>query len=254
MQQSDGYERGYPPNGPTARLSVLVQAVCPAHGVQIGRWDNRASWVLDAFPEATEEQIAAARAVMASFDPWGDGSDIGALAEDEDPGEQDDLGGEMLAAQVEAGENPGDDESAAHVRDDGDFVSGDAGEELGDVAGDRAEGGASYPGIAILENELERRRNQILRMISDAKRNRLVVACDRSREDWLAEQAQRYIALGALGGDIPDETRAAYAEFCALKDRKDAIQREALQREDAAAFADMDQLQNIAVGMEQGWP
>ena len=101
--RTDSYAKGYPWTA-SARLAQAIIAVCPAHGAQIGRWDNRASWVLDAFPEATEEQRDAARAVMATFDPWGDGSDIGALAEDEDPG---DLGGEMLAAQDEAGEKSG---------------------------------------------------------------------------------------------------------------------------------------------------
>lgn len=42
-----------------------IAAVCPIHGVSIGRWENPASWRVDFAPEATEEQRQRARQVLA---------------------------------------------------------------------------------------------------------------------------------------------------------------------------------------------
>lgn len=52
-----------------ASLVAALSAVCPVDGVSIGRWDDRATWRIDPKPEATPEQIIAAEAAMAAFNP-----------------------------------------------------------------------------------------------------------------------------------------------------------------------------------------
>lgn len=52
------------------RLEILqqrVSTVCPTLGVSVGRWEERTTWRLDFAPEATQEQQAAAQALIASF-------------------------------------------------------------------------------------------------------------------------------------------------------------------------------------------
>jgi hypothetical protein len=41
-----------------------IEAVCPIHGVSIGKWDDPASWRIHFAPEATEEQKRLARQVI----------------------------------------------------------------------------------------------------------------------------------------------------------------------------------------------
>lgn len=53
----------------TTKLDAAIRAVCPIHGISIGRKDDKTTWRIDFTSEATEEQKAAARAVLASFDP-----------------------------------------------------------------------------------------------------------------------------------------------------------------------------------------
>ena len=50
-------------------LNGLVAAQCPIHGISIGRWDDKSTWRIDPLPEATKDQIEAAKAVFNSFDP-----------------------------------------------------------------------------------------------------------------------------------------------------------------------------------------
>ena len=247
------YAKDYP-NGAHLRLQVAIDAVCPDYGAVIGRWDDRRTWALCPKPEATEEQIAAARAVMATFDPWGDGSDIGALAEDEDPGEQDDLGGEMLAAQDEAGENPGD---------DGGLQQGDGSAVLGDVAPEGAEdGGASagqaepsaFPGTMLLPDTLGARRNAVLAAIATEKLTRLSIAMDPSRADFLAARFADYQNAGALGLPIDEALAADYRAFQELRDRRDRITNYAMQLEQSAIDGDMDRLEAMHAGLGDGWP
>lgn len=63
------YGRPYPA-GASYRLQALLDPICPNDGVSIGRWDDKDTWRLDAKPEAEEQQIEAAKQVMAMFDPW----------------------------------------------------------------------------------------------------------------------------------------------------------------------------------------
>lgn len=52
-----------------ARLHAAIAAVCPIEGVRVGRVDDRASWGIQAAPEATPEEMQAALDVLANFDP-----------------------------------------------------------------------------------------------------------------------------------------------------------------------------------------
>ncbi len=54
---------------PTAQLHAAIAAVCPIDGVKIGRVQDRATWDLDPKPEATPQQIAAARELMQRWQP-----------------------------------------------------------------------------------------------------------------------------------------------------------------------------------------
>lgn len=65
------YSRPYP-FGAQGRLQELVNAVCPSHGISFPSLDDNASWVLNETDDATPDQIAAAHAIMAAFDPWAD--------------------------------------------------------------------------------------------------------------------------------------------------------------------------------------
>lgn len=49
------------------KLTIAMQAVCPIHGVSIGRKDDKKTWRIDAKDGATVEQLAAAQAVLDSF-------------------------------------------------------------------------------------------------------------------------------------------------------------------------------------------
>jgi hypothetical protein len=51
-----------------ADLHAAIAAVCPIHGVSIGRKDDKATWRIDFAPEASKEQKTAAAAAMAGFD------------------------------------------------------------------------------------------------------------------------------------------------------------------------------------------
>ena len=58
------------PNPPVAaRLHWAIQEVCPIHGVAIKELEDRSTWCFHEKDEATPEEIQAARAVLASFDP-----------------------------------------------------------------------------------------------------------------------------------------------------------------------------------------
>ncbi len=49
-------------------LHTKVAAVCPIHGVSIGRRNDKATWSIRFTDEATTEQRAAADAVLAAYD------------------------------------------------------------------------------------------------------------------------------------------------------------------------------------------
>lgn len=51
------------------KLDAAIKAVCPIHGVSIGRKDDKSTWRIDFKDEATTEQRAAAQAVLDAFDP-----------------------------------------------------------------------------------------------------------------------------------------------------------------------------------------
>jgi hypothetical protein len=56
-----------------AVLDISIRAVCPIHGVVVGREDDRTTWRIDFKDEATAQQRAAGSAVLAAFDPSGAG-------------------------------------------------------------------------------------------------------------------------------------------------------------------------------------
>lgn len=49
-------------------LHTAVAAVCPIHGVSIGRKNDKSTWRIDFAPNASSNERAAAEAVLASFD------------------------------------------------------------------------------------------------------------------------------------------------------------------------------------------
>ena len=98
FQHADGssYARGYP-EGAAVRLQGLLDAVCPCHGVSIGRWDNRLTWRLDAKDEANADEIAAAQAILDVFDPWSESEGEQRVSADH----EDDAGGEHSDGQAD---------------------------------------------------------------------------------------------------------------------------------------------------------
>lgn len=51
-----------------AQLHAAIAAVCPIHGVSIGRKDDKATWRIDFADDATEQQKTAARLTLSTFD------------------------------------------------------------------------------------------------------------------------------------------------------------------------------------------
>ena len=51
------------------KLDAAIRAVCPIHGVSIGKKDDKSTWRIDFKDEATTEQGASAQAVIDAFDP-----------------------------------------------------------------------------------------------------------------------------------------------------------------------------------------
>lgn len=51
-----------------ADLHAAIAAVCPIHGVSIGRKNDKTTWRIDYAPEATDTEKAAAQAALATFD------------------------------------------------------------------------------------------------------------------------------------------------------------------------------------------
>lgn len=49
-------------------LHAAIAAVCPIHGVSIGRRNDKATWRIDFAPEATDAQKNAARAIKDGYD------------------------------------------------------------------------------------------------------------------------------------------------------------------------------------------
>ena len=50
-----------------AKLDAAIKAVCPIHGVSIGRKDDKQTWRIDFKDEATPEQREAAQSVVDNF-------------------------------------------------------------------------------------------------------------------------------------------------------------------------------------------
>lgn len=50
-------------------LTTALMQRCPIDGVSIGHWEDRRTWRLSPTPAATSEQVAAAEAYLAAFDP-----------------------------------------------------------------------------------------------------------------------------------------------------------------------------------------
>ena len=49
------------------KLDAAIKAVCPIHGVSIGRKDDKQTWRIDFKDDATEPQKTAAQAVVDAF-------------------------------------------------------------------------------------------------------------------------------------------------------------------------------------------
>lgn len=226
MLEADSvYARGPVPGQTVALLTILVADACPAHGVSIGRWDDKATWRLDAKPEATVEQIAVARAIMDAFDPWG-GARPGAAAsgapmplpiapvEDEDPGEQD-LGAEMLAAEEEAAPAPAD-----------------------------------HGGVMIHYDQVEIARAQLSMATSDHEEI-LVSALSNRWPDLI----QAFTDTNNLAPDLWSEAQSGdRQEFMRLSSIESRIRAHAVALRRSIKDADGDQLRNIGESLTEGWP
>ena len=217
MLEADSvYARGPVPDQSCSRLTMLIAEACPVHGISIGRWDARETWRLDAKPEATEDEIAAALAVMAAFDPWGAGDDLGALApvEDEDPGEQD-LGAEMLAAEEEAAPAPAD-----------------------------------HGGVMIHYDQVEIARAQLSMATSDHEEI-LVSALSNRWPDLI----QAFTDTNNLAPDLWSEAQSGdRQEFMRLSSIESRIRAHAVALRRSIKDADGDQLRNIGESLTEGWP
>ena len=121
-------------------------------------------------------------------------------------------------------------------------------------AEDAQVGGAAYPGIAILPDELGARRNAVLAAIATEKLTRLSIAMDPSRADFLATRFADYQNAGALGLPIDEALAADYRAFQELRDRRDRITNYAMQLEQSALDGDMDRLEAMHAGLGDGWP
>lgn len=53
-------------------LDAALRAVCPIDGISIGTWDDRATWRINHDASATSDQVAAAQAALAAYDPLKD--------------------------------------------------------------------------------------------------------------------------------------------------------------------------------------
>lgn len=51
-----------------AKLDAAIKAVCPIHGVSIGRVNDKQTWRIDFKDEATAQERATAQAVVDAFD------------------------------------------------------------------------------------------------------------------------------------------------------------------------------------------
>lgn len=49
-------------------VHAAVAAVCPIHGVSIGRWEDKSTWRIHFKEDATAEQRQAAKEVLQAFD------------------------------------------------------------------------------------------------------------------------------------------------------------------------------------------
>lgn len=58
-------------------LQVALDAVCPNHGVSIGRWEKRETWRVDFKQHATEAQKKAAAEVVRTFKLQDHNEDMG---------------------------------------------------------------------------------------------------------------------------------------------------------------------------------
>lgn len=54
------------------RIDDAVLQVCPIHGISMGKRTDKSTWRIDYAPEATDEQKAAAVAVVDAYDPAAD--------------------------------------------------------------------------------------------------------------------------------------------------------------------------------------
>ena len=61
------------------KLDGQIKAVCPIHGVSMGRKNDKATWRID-FNGATDAEKAAAQAVVDGFDPIQEQADADATA------------------------------------------------------------------------------------------------------------------------------------------------------------------------------
>lgn len=52
----------------SAKLDAAIKAVCPIHGISIGRKDDKSTWRIDFKDEASAQERAAAQAVLNAFD------------------------------------------------------------------------------------------------------------------------------------------------------------------------------------------
>ena len=234
------YDRGYPHNA-LFRLLDMIGAVCPRDHLSIGRWDDRATWRLDAKPEATPEQIAAAEAVMAAFDPWG-------LQAPATQGSDD----ELLPPATDALSAPPilDPESLPPAPVVGSDPGGDSGAGVGGVEDEAIEVATftDSPGIMLGENTIDQRKSDLAVTVAAMARERMAAASDIVRNTPIADLRNK-LMMG-LASDADREHEAAYNRAERLVAQITTFADD-LQR----SIRDMDSAQLDALDLaDAGWP
>lgn len=108
----------------------------------------------------------------------------------------------------------------------------------------------AYPGIAVLEDELGRRRNQVRTWIRDVEKARKRAHSDTSRRTFLAQAYADYQNIVIPNRRPPTEIEQGYADdYLNMLRADEEIERWSTALDDAAEHADMDRLAAIAADL-----
>lgn len=115
-------------------------------------------------------------------------------------------------------------------------------------------GPAAYTGAMILEDEVGKRRNQVLGLITAHKHALLDARNDPSRRQSLQKAFVDYQNYAALGAPIPDDVAQGYRDFVQERDYSERIERHARSLEGLAMQADNARLAWLVSRIDLNWP